>query len=147
MIRTNQDFETIDIFLPHTMTDRSELVRRIAQAAEEHASLNKLAIAYPSHSFYTEPSAEDLIKHAGTAEAIGIMLHNAPALREFSLLSCYMGSAGARHLADGLSSKSSVVEKLDLSNNKLGTEEAGIFARVLFANQNLKSLDLSDKNW
>jgi hypothetical protein len=53
-----------------------------------------------------------------------------------------MGAAGARHLAGGLSSKNSVVEKLYLSSNKLRAEEAGIFARVLVANQNLKSLDL-----
>jgi hypothetical protein len=53
-----------------------------------------------------------------------------------------MGSAGARHLADGLSSKNSVIEKVDLSCNRLNEEEAGIFARVLLANQNLKSLDL-----
>ena len=74
------------------------------------------------------------------------MLHNAPALRELSLSGCYMGSAGARHLADGLSSKNSVVEKLDLSRNQLGDAEAGIFARVLLANQNLKSLVLSNNN-
>jgi hypothetical protein len=55
---------------------------------------------------------------------------------------CYMGSAGARHLADGLSSKTSVVEKVDISRNRLEAEEAGIFARVLSANQNLKSLVL-----
>jgi Ran GTPase-activating protein (RanGAP) involved in mRNA processing and transport len=53
-----------------------------------------------------------------------------------------MRSAGARHVADGLSSKNSVVEKLDLSYNNLGDWEAGIFARVLLANQNLKSLVL-----
>jgi hypothetical protein len=53
-----------------------------------------------------------------------------------------MRSAGAQHLADGLRSKNSVVEKLDLSSNKLGDWEAGIFARVLLANQNLKSLVL-----
>jgi Ran GTPase-activating protein (RanGAP) involved in mRNA processing and transport len=47
-------------------------------------------------------------------------------------------------LADGLSSKNSVVENLDLSWNKPGDEEAGIFARVLLAKQNLKSLDLSN---
>jgi Ran GTPase-activating protein (RanGAP) involved in mRNA processing and transport len=84
--------------------------------------------------------------HVGTAEAIGTTLHNAPALREPSLSNCYMGPAGARHLADGLSSKNSVVEKLDLHWNKLGDAEAGIFARVLLANQNLKSLDLSNNN-
>jgi hypothetical protein len=104
--------------------------------------LNKLAITY-SRKSYEEFSAEDLINHPGTAEAIGTMLHNAPALRELSLRGCNMGSAGARHLADGLSSKNSVVEKLDLSRNKLGDAEAGIFARVLSANQNRKSLDLS----
>jgi hypothetical protein len=54
-----------------------------------------------------------------------------------------MGSAGARHLAAGLSSKTSIVEKVELSRNRLGAEEAGIFARVLLANQNLKSLMLS----
>jgi Ran GTPase-activating protein (RanGAP) involved in mRNA processing and transport len=137
MIRTNQDFETIDLLFSDTMTDRYELVRLIAQAAEGHASLNRLAICYKGHS------SEDSINHAGTAEAIGTMLHNAPALRELSLSGCYMGSAGARHLADGLSSKKSVVDKLDLSSNQLGAEEAGIFAHVLLSNQNLKSLDLS----
>jgi hypothetical protein len=49
-----------------------------------------------------------------------------------------MGSAGARHLADGLSSKACVVEKVGLSRNRLNEEEAGIFARGLLANQNLK---------
>jgi hypothetical protein len=105
--------------------------------------LNKLAITYPGEAD-DEPSAEDLINDVKTAEAIGTKLHNAPALRKLSLSHCYMGSAGARHLADGLSSKNSAVEKLDLSWNKLGDEEAGIFARVLLANQNIKSLDLSD---
>jgi hypothetical protein len=57
-----------------------------------------------------------------------------------------MGSAGARHLADGLCSRNSVVEKLDLSRNQLGDKEVGIFARVLLANQNLKSLVLRDNN-
>jgi hypothetical protein len=57
-----------------------------------------------------------------------------------------MGSAGARHLADGLSSKTSVVEKLNLTRSTLGDAEAGIFARVLLANQNLKSLVLSSNN-
>jgi Ran GTPase-activating protein (RanGAP) involved in mRNA processing and transport len=144
MIRTNQNLETIDFSLSETMTDCYELVRLVTQAAEGHASLNKLAIAYFGDSDDEPPSAEDIINHAGTAEAIGTMIFNVPALRELSLSGCYMGSAGARHLADGLSSKNSVVEKLDLSYNKLGTEEAGIFAPVLLANQNLKSLDLSD---
>jgi hypothetical protein len=49
-------------------------------------------------------------------------------------------------LADGLSSENSVVEKLGLSGNKLRAEEAGIFARVLLANQNLKSLTLCFNN-
>jgi hypothetical protein len=140
MIRTNQGFETLDLSLWADTTYRFELVRLIAQAAEGHPSLNKLAIAYSGASV-EEPSAEDLINHAGTAEAYGTMLHNAPALRELLLSGCYMGSAGARHLADGLSN--SVVEELHLPWNKLGDEEAGIFARLLLANQNLKSLDLS----
>jgi Leucine-rich repeat (LRR) protein len=142
MIRTNQDFETIDLSPSERMTDLHELIRLVAQAAEGHASLNKLAIAYPDNSD-EEPSAEDFINHGGTAEAIGTMLHNAPALREFSLSGCYMGSAGARHLAGGLRSKNSVVEKLDLRGNELGDEEVGIFAHVLLSNQNLKYLDLS----
>jgi hypothetical protein len=156
MIRTN-NFETIDIFLSDTTTDRFELVRLVAQTAEGHASLNKLAITYPDESNEEPPSAaedlinhsneelsaEELINHAGTAYAIGTMLHNAPALRELSLSNCFMGSAGARHLEDGLSSKSSVIEKLKLSWNRLTAEEAGNFARVLLANQNLKSLELS----
>jgi Ran GTPase-activating protein (RanGAP) involved in mRNA processing and transport len=146
MIRTNHDFETIDLSPSNDMTDRYELVRLIAQAAEGHASLNKLAIDYPDDSSNEEPSAEVLINHGGTAEAIGMMLYNAPALREFSLSGCYMGSAGARHLADGLTSKTGVIEKLVLSSNKLGAEEAGIFARVLLANKNLKSLVLSFNN-
>jgi hypothetical protein len=150
MIRTNQDFETIDLLFSDTITDRFEVVRLVAQAAEGHASLNKLAIHYCVHSYCgdddEESDDEALINHAGTAEAIGTLLHYAPALREFSLEGCYMGSAGARHLADGLSSKNSVVEKLDLSDNNLGTEEAGIFAHVLLANQNLKSLVLRDNN-
>jgi hypothetical protein len=115
MIRTNQDFETINLILSDTITERFELVRLVAQAAEGHASLNKLAITYPGHSgnsLYADPSA-DLINHFGTAKAIGTMLHNAPALRELSLVGCYMGSAGTRHLANGLSSKNSVVEKVD----------------------------------
>jgi hypothetical protein len=141
MIRTNQAFEALDLSLLETMTDLHELVRLVAQAAEGHASLNELTIIYFDESD-DEPSAEDLINHVGTAEAIGTMLHNASALRELYLLGCYMGSAGARHLADGLSSETSIVEKLDLSENKLGTEEAGILARVLLANQNLKSLKL-----
>jgi hypothetical protein len=93
MIRTNQDLETIGLLFSDTMTDRYELVRLIAQAAEGHASLNKLAIAYPDES-YEELSSED---HDGTAEAIGTMLHNAPAVRELFLLGCFMGSAGARN--------------------------------------------------
>jgi Ran GTPase-activating protein (RanGAP) involved in mRNA processing and transport len=141
MIRTNQDFETLDLSLSDTTTDRFEFVRLVAQAAEGRASLKKLAIDYPDHS-NEALSAEKLINHAGSAEAIGTMLHDAPALREFSLSGCYMGSAGARHLADGLSSKNSVVEKLDLPWNILGDEEAGIFARVLVTNKNLKSLVL-----
>jgi hypothetical protein len=112
---------------------------------EGHASLNKLAIAFGDEPDEL-PSAEDVINHDGTAEAIGSMLHNAPALRELSLSNCYMGSAGAHHLADGLSSRNSVVEKLDLSGNHLGDEEAGFFTRVLLANQNLNSLDLSKNN-
>jgi hypothetical protein len=145
LIRTHQDFETLQLLLSDKMTDRFKVVRLIALAAEGHASLNKLAINYRGYS-YKDPSAKALIKHARTAEAIGTMLHNVPALREFSLSGCYMGSAGARHLADGLSSKNSVVEKLDLSSNKLGAKKAGIFARVLLANQNLKSLDLSNND-
>jgi hypothetical protein len=105
--------------------------------------LNKLVIDYSYQQSHEDPSAEDLINHVGTAEAIGTMLHNSPALRELSLQGCYMGSAGARHLADGLRSKNSVVEKLHLTRNNFGTEEAGIFARMLLANQNLKSLVLS----
>jgi Ran GTPase-activating protein (RanGAP) involved in mRNA processing and transport len=143
MIRTNQDFETLDLSLSKRMDDRYKVVRLLAQAAEGHASLKKLAIDYYDVSSNKRPSAEDLINRAGTAEAIGIMLHNAPALREFSLSGCYMGSAGARHLADGLSSKKSVVESLNLSRNELGDAEAGIFARVLLAKQNLKSLGLN----
>jgi hypothetical protein len=84
MIRTNQDVETIDIYLSDTMTDRYELGRLIAQAAEGHALLNKLAIYYSKCS-NDEPSAEVLINHGRTAEAIGMMLHNAPALRVLSL--------------------------------------------------------------
>jgi Ran GTPase-activating protein (RanGAP) involved in mRNA processing and transport len=141
MIRTKQDFETIYLLFSDTMADRFEVVKLVAQAAEGHASLNNLAISYFVNS-YEEPSAEELINHGGTAEAIGMMLYNAPALRKLSLLGCYMGSAGARHLADGLSSKNSVVEKLYLSDIKLGTKEAGIFAHVLLAHQNLNSLVL-----
>jgi hypothetical protein len=144
MIQTNHDFETLNLWLSETTTDRFELVRLIAQAAEGHASLNKLVIDYSYQQSHEDPSAEDLINHVGTAEAIGTMLHNAPALRALSLEGCFMGSAGARHLADGLSN--SVVEELRLPLNKLGDEEAGIFARVLLANQNLKSLDLSCNN-
>jgi hypothetical protein len=140
MIRTNQDFETIILSLSATTTDRYELVRLVAQAAEGHASLNKLAITGSGESDEVVPH------HVGTAYAIGTMLQNAPALRELYLTGCYMGSAGARHLADGLSSETSVVEKLDLSYNKLGTDEASIFARVLLANKNLKSLVLSYNN-
>jgi hypothetical protein len=146
MIRTNQDFETIDLSLSDTMADRYELVRLVAQAAEGHASLNKLAINYPDESDEDAPHHVGTVHHVGTAEAISMMLYNAPSLRELSLSGCYMGSAGARHLADGLSSKNSVVENLELRSNKLRAEEAGIFARVLLANQNLKSLDLSDNN-
>jgi hypothetical protein len=122
MIRTNQDFETLDLSRLDTMTDTYELVRLVAQAAEGHASLTKLTFAYSGKS-YQHPSAEDLTNHGGTTEAIGTMLHNAPALRELSLSGCYMGSAGAHHLADGLSSKNSVVEKVDLSRNRLRAEE------------------------
>jgi hypothetical protein len=107
MIRTNQDFETIKLILSDTRIDRYELVRLVAQAAEGHASLSKLAITYSSEYY------EDAPHHVGTAYAIGTMLHNAPALRELSLSNCFMGSAGARHLADGLSSKNSLVEKVD----------------------------------
>jgi hypothetical protein len=89
MIRTNQEFETLDLLLSETATDRFELARLIAQAAEGHASLNKLAIACPDDST-EELSAEELINHAGTAETIGMMLYNAPALRELSLRGCYM---------------------------------------------------------
>jgi hypothetical protein len=46
MIRTNQHFETLDLSLSETTTDRFERVRLIAQAAEGHASLNKLAITF-----------------------------------------------------------------------------------------------------
>jgi hypothetical protein len=139
MIQTNQDFETIDL----SLKNRFEKKRLVAKAAEGHASLNTLAITYSGTSD-EDPSAEDLINHGGTVEAICIMLHNAPAFRELSLSGCYIGSAGARHLADRLSSKNCFVEKLELSDNKLGTEEAGIFARVLLANQNLKSLELNN---
>jgi hypothetical protein len=125
--------------------DRFEVVSLVAQAAEGHASLNKLAITYPDESYYEEPSAEDVINHGRSAEAIGTMLHNAPALRELSLSNCFMGSAGARHLADGLSSKTCVVEKVDLSDNNLG-DAVGSFARVLSASQNLTSLDLRNNN-
>jgi hypothetical protein len=141
-IRTNQDFETLDLILSKSMAYRSELVRLIAQAAEGHASLNKLAITYGCRS----EGEVGTVHQVGTAEAIGNMLHNAPALRELSLEHCYMGPAGARHLADGLSSKNSVVEKVDLPGNQLGDEEVGIFARLLLANQNLKSLDLRVNN-
>jgi hypothetical protein len=128
------------------MTDRLELVRLVAQAAEGHASLNKLAINYPGQLPGEVPPPVGTAHHVGTAEAIGTMLHNAPALRELSLSGCYMGSAGARHLADGLSSKNSVIEKVDLPCNQLGDEEVGIFGLVLLANQNLKSFDLSKNN-
>jgi hypothetical protein len=46
MIRTNQGFETIDLLFSDTMTDRYELGRLIAQAAEGHASLNQFYIEY-----------------------------------------------------------------------------------------------------
>jgi hypothetical protein len=82
MIRRNKGFETIYLILSDTITDYSEAVRRIAQAAEGHASLKKLAIVYHFGNSYDESSAGALINHAGTAEAIGTMLHNAPALRE-----------------------------------------------------------------
>jgi hypothetical protein len=150
LIRTNQDFETLDINLSNSITNPYELVRLVAQAAVEwHASLIKLAIDYPDHNDecpYQIPSAKDVPYHGRTAKAIGTMLHNAPALRELSLSYCYMGSAGARRLAGGLSSKTSVVEKLDLGANNLGYKGAGIFARVLLANQNLNSLVLSYNN-
>jgi hypothetical protein len=94
--------------------------------------LKKLAIDYPLQA------EEDIAHHVKPVKAIGTMLHNAPALRELSL----MGSVGVLHLADGLSSKNSLVEKLDLSCCSLGTEGAGIFASLLLANQNLKSLVL-----
>jgi Ran GTPase-activating protein (RanGAP) involved in mRNA processing and transport len=145
MIRTNPDFETLDLLLSFTITDRPELVRLVTQAAEGHASLNKLAIAYPN-VYYETLSVQDFINHAGTAYAIGTMLHNAPALRELSLSNCFMGSAGARHLADGLSSTNSVVEKVDLSRNRLSDDEVGNFARVLLANRKLKSLVLRTNN-
>jgi Ran GTPase-activating protein (RanGAP) involved in mRNA processing and transport len=140
MIRTNQDFETLDLLFSGTIADRIDLVKLVAQEAEGHASLNKLAITYLGES------GEDVPHHVGTAKAIGIMLHNAPALRVLSLTGYYMGSAGARHLAVGLSSKTSVVEKLYLPFNNLGPKEAGIFASVLVANQNLKSLVLHHNN-
>jgi hypothetical protein len=142
MIQTNQDFERIDLLFSKHRTDRFETLSLVAQAAEGHASLNKLAIAYSLVVYQNRSSAEALFNHVGSAETIGIMLHSAPALREFSLSSCHMGSAGARHLADGLSSKNGVIEKLDLSFCKLGTEEVGIFAHVFLTNQNLKSLVL-----
>jgi hypothetical protein len=100
MIRKNQDFETIDLLLSETMADRFALVRLIAQAAEGHASLNKLAITYPDDFQGEVLVSVGTAHHVGTAEAIGTMLHNAPALRELSLWNCYMGPAGARHLAD-----------------------------------------------
>jgi hypothetical protein len=140
MIRTNQDFETIDLLFSKRTIARFEVARLVAQAAEGHASLNTLAIKY-SRELLPVGNAH----HVGTAAAICTMLHNAPALREFSLSDCYMGSAGARHLADVLSSKNSVVEKLDLSRNKLRDEDAGLFARLI-ANQNLKSLVLRENN-
>jgi hypothetical protein len=97
MIRTNQDFETLDLSLSETITDRFELVRLVTQAAKGHASLNKLAIAYFGDSHDEPPSAQVLINHGGTAEAVGMMLYNAPALRKLSLSDCYVGPAGARH--------------------------------------------------
>jgi hypothetical protein len=130
MIRTNQDFEKIDLFLSDTMPNRYEFVGLVAQAAEGHASLNKLAINLSD--------CRDLFNSSRTAKAIGNMLHNAPALREFSLTRCLMGSAGAPHLAEGLCSKNSVVEYLDVSWCMVGDKEAAIFARVLLANSNLK---------
>jgi hypothetical protein len=74
MIRTNQDLETIELSCSYTSTDRHELARLVAQAAEGHASLNKFAITC-SGEF-----DEDVPHHVGTAEAIGMMLYNAPAL-------------------------------------------------------------------
>jgi Leucine-rich repeat (LRR) protein len=146
MIRTNQDFESIGLILSHTMADRYELVRFVAQAAEGHASLKKFAVSYRGGS-YGSPNAKDKINHAGTARAIGTMLHNAPALQELYVSRCYIRSEGARHLADGLISENSVIETLFLSRkNNLRAEGAGIFARVLLANQNLKSLVLSFNN-
>jgi hypothetical protein len=95
MIRAKQDFEIIHLVLSGTTTDRFELVRLIAQAAEGHASLNKLAIEY---SFQSD---EDIAHHVKTAEAIGTMLRNgAPALRELSLRGTLMGLEGVFHLAD-----------------------------------------------
>jgi hypothetical protein len=112
--------------------------------------LNKLAFAYPDGPYLEPPDeetvAQDLIKYVGTAEAIGMMLYNAPALRELRLSGCCMGSVGAGHLAGGLSSKTSLVEKLVLRSSNVGDAEAGIFAHVLFENQNLKSLDLFNNN-
>jgi hypothetical protein len=132
MIRANQGFEILKLALWKSMTDPYELVMLIAQAAEGHASLNTLV--------FSCSGANETVTRVGIAVAIGTMLQNAPALRELSLTACCMGSAGARHLADGLSSKNSVVEKLDLSSCNLGTEGAIIFARLLVANQKLKSL-------
>jgi hypothetical protein len=142
MIRSNQDFETIDL-----TTVRYELLSLIAQAAEgtHIVDVDKIAITYRGKS-YEESSAEGLINHGGTPEAIGTMLHNAPALRDLSLSGCCIRSAGARHLVDGFSRKNNVVEKLDTPFNELGTEEAGIFARLLVANQNLKSLVLRNNH-
>jgi hypothetical protein len=100
MIRKNQDFETIDLVFSETTTGRFELERLIAQAAEGHASLNILSINYCGASS-VGPSAEDFISHAGTAEAVGTLLHNAPALRELYLTGFCIRSAGVRHLAAG----------------------------------------------
>ena len=141
LIQKNRDFETIDLSISKDEPEGFEIVRLVTQAVEGHASLNKLAI-----TFYPNGLEVGTAHDVGSAEAIGTMLQNAPALRELSLSGCYMGSEGARYLADGLSSKNSVVENVDLSDNKLGDDEVGIFARVLIANQNLKSLGLSKNN-
>jgi hypothetical protein len=124
LIARNQKLQNLEL---RRLDLNSDTVRSIAQAAEEHRSLTKLAIVHNRIDFYA-------------AEAIGKMLLNATNVRELFLRSCSLGATEITQLFSGLANEKCDVELLDLSWNSLGDEGIIILCQGLDASPKLKKL-------
>jgi hypothetical protein len=132
--------EVIGLSLTDDNDNRFGIVELIAKAANGHASMEEIDIAYAAY-VGEEPMAT--VNYDGSAKAIGTMISNCSALLELSLFGWNIGTKGANYLVKGLKSVNSVVETLMLRQNNLGPKETHIFASLLPCCPNLKVLIMS----